>query len=174
MKRILPEALSGAYRFVEADSVEFEELYGLYRSNISYFEYFALSPTRERLVRDMTMLPDGCTQEQKLFLACYDADRLTALIDLIAGYPDEKTCYIGLFMVDAALQGRGVGTRIITDLCAALGAAGYEALRLAYGKHYAHAAHFWTKNGFVPVREAALEEYGELIVAQRGIQREER
>ena len=38
MKRILPEALSGAYRFVEADSVEFEELYGLYRSNIRYLE----------------------------------------------------------------------------------------------------------------------------------------
>lgn len=167
MNTILPQKLSKGYRVIKADQADFDALVALYRSNRSYFDYFSLTPTKERLVEDMTMLPDGCTKEQKYFLAYYDEDRPTAILDLIEGYPDSGTCYIGLFMVDAALHGCGVGTRIITELCVALGELGYKALRLAYGKRYESAARFWSKNGFVPLREAMHEEYGELIVAER-------
>lgn len=169
MMQICPEKLSDRYRVVDANNIGFEELYALYRSNKSYFDHFSLPPSRERLVRDMTMLPDGCSKEQKHFLAFFDGDRLTAIMDLISGYPDEQTCYIGLFMVAAELHGRGIGTEIITGLCDALGKTGCKALRLAYGKDYPAAGGFWTKNAFVPIKEVVLEEYGEVIAAQRAI-----
>lgn len=164
---IIPESLSEKYRVVNADTVGSERLYALYQSNQGYFDAFGLTPSMEGLVRDMTMRPNGCAQEQKHFLAYFDGERLTAILDLISGYPDGDTCYIGLFMVDAAQHGRGIGTEIITELCAALYKSGYHAVRLAYGKHYMSAKNFWTKNGFLPIREAVHEEYGEVIVAQR-------
>lgn len=163
----VPDILSESYRVLPAVQVDFDALFALYRSNASYFSYFSMEPTEERLRRDMTMLPDGCAPGQKHFLVYLDGDVPIALIDLIAGYPDATACYIGLFMVHADRTRRGVGTRIIHELCSTLASLGYENVRLAYGKHYEWAKSFWTKNGFSPLREGFLDEYGELIVAQR-------
>lgn len=169
MKRITARQLSDTYRVIEADQADFEALFALYRSNQSYFDYFSLPLTREHLRKDMTILPDGCHREQKRFLVYCDQKRPVAILDLIEGYPDDKTCYIGLFMTATELHGRGVGSEIITALCGALNDCGYDAVRLAYGKRHLPAVRFWTKNGFVPMREANHEEYGELIVAQRNM-----
>ena len=167
MARINPAYLSKTYMVTDAFEDDFEELYRLFCSNREYFGYFSLKSSRDALRRDMTILPDSCAAEQKHFVAYRDADGMAALMDLIEGYPDAKTCYIGLFMVDHARAGQGKGSAIMTELSDALKTLGYEKLRLAYGKDYRHAEHFWAKNGFVPVREAYLEEYGELIVAER-------
>lgn len=169
MTRIDPARLSSLYRAEEAAPSRFRELYGLYASNPGYFEYFDIEPSEERLYRDMTMRPDGCIEEQKHFIAYLDREtgRPAALLDLIEGYPEEDICYIGLFMVDAALSGRGTGTAIITELCAELKSLGFAEIRLAYGREYMPGKAFWTKNGFVPFREAELEEYGKLFVARR-------
>ena len=166
MTRIVPEMLSARFRVCDAAHADADEIYALYRSDREYFEYFSLDPTRERLTEDMTMLPEGCAAEQKHFLVYYD-DGMVALLDLIEGYPDERTCYIGLFMVDSARSRRGIGSGIISELCEALSDAGFDAIRLAYGKRYAPGVRFWSKNGFVPLKEAELPDYGELIVAER-------
>ena len=166
MPRIITEKLSESYHVYDASLTDPEKLYSLYRSNQFYFDYFSIEPTVERLQRDMTMLPEGCDRCQKHFLAYCD-DLPEAILDIIEGYPTENTCYIGLFMVKHELTGKGVGTKIITELCSALAGFGFKAVRLAYGKHYERAVHFWTKNGFVPVKEALLDEYGELIIAER-------
>lgn len=160
-------ALSRRYRAVEVCASDAHGLYELYRSNTQYFEYFSLDGSLDELIRDMTMLPDGCTREQKHFVAYYDGDRPVALLDLIEAYPDDQTCYIGLFMVRAGLGGQGIGSALISELCEALHGLGYTKLRLAYGRDYARAAHFWVKNGFIPVKEATHDVYGELIVAER-------
>ena len=168
MTRIDPRGLSSRYRVTRAEPADADGIYPLYISNREYFGYFSIEPSKERLLDDMTMLPDGCTAEQKHFLVYGDGEPV-AILDLIEGYPDADTCYIGLFMVRADLAGRGIGTGIITELREALGELGFKTVRLAYGKNYSRAVHFWTKNGFKPVKEAYLEDYGELIVAQREI-----
>ena len=165
--------LSTEYRVVNAEQVDPEALYTLYCSNRHYFEHFSLEMSREQLEEDMTILPEGCDKDQKHFLVYLKEEVPVALLDLIEGYPDEGTCYIGLFMVDVAFAGQGIGTRIITELCESLSKRRYKKIRLAYGKNYPQAEHFWTKNGFVPVKEAALEKYGALIVAQRELNRSE-
>lgn len=167
MKRIDPGMLSTEYRVVNAAEVDAEALLALYTSNRHFFEYFSLESSREQLAEDMTILPEGCDKNQKHFLVYLSGGTPVALLDLIEGYPDDLTCYIGLFMVGAEYAGRGIGTAIISGLCGALKKLGFKSIRLAYGKDYPQAKHFWTKNGFVPVKEAALEKYGELIVAQR-------
>ena len=167
MEHISAAALSVVYRAVEVGPPDAEGLYELYRSNEYYHSYFSLDGSIDELIRDMTMLPDGCTADQKRFIAYYDGDSPVALLDLIEGYPDERTCYIGLFMVREGLHGRGIGSRLVGELCTALADCGYGKVRLAYGRDYAKAVSFWNKNGFVPVKEAVHEVYGELIVAER-------
>ena len=167
MSRIVPEKLSRVYRVIQAKPTDASGLLELYQSNRSYFEYFAIDSSEERLIEDMTILPDGCNEEHKHFLAYYDGGEPVAILDLIEGYPSERICYIGLFMVRAELHGQGIGSGIITELCDNLKSLDFEAVRLAYGRDYSQGLHFWTKNGFVPLREAVHDEYGELIVAQR-------
>lgn len=164
--KIIPEALSSHYHVRRAAEEDIEALFTLYRSHRHYFDYFAIDATRERLREDMTMLPDGCREDQKHFLS-YDDDVPVAILDLIEGYPTEGTCYIGLFMVTAERCDSGIGSGIISELCEALKERGFQAVRLTYGKRYDRAVHFWTKNGFVPVKEALHPVYGELIVAER-------
>lgn len=47
-------------------------------------------------------------------------------MDLILGYPEKNTAFIGLFMTDVRYQHRGVGSQIISGLAAYLSACGCE------------------------------------------------
>ena len=69
--------------------------------------------TKEGVREDMEALPPGKTYEDKYFLGYYDGKRLIAIMDLIDGYPDDSTLYIGLSMTNMTIQGKGIGTSII-------------------------------------------------------------
>lgn len=94
-----------------------QEVYELCSKNTLYYEYCPPFITSEGVKGDMEALPPGKTYEDKYFVGYYENDVLVAIMDLIAGYPNEDTAYIGLFMTDVSLQGKGVGTTIIEDVC---------------------------------------------------------
>ena len=52
-------------------------------------------------------------------------------------------------MTDVSVQGKGVGTGIITELCEKLSQWGYLYVKLGWVKGNPQAEHFWKKNGFV-------------------------
>lgn len=87
-------------------------------------------------------------------------------MDLIDGYPDADTAFIGFFMVNKDLQGQGTGTAIVCDVLAALRALGYTVVRLGIDKENPQSNHFWRKNGFAVLREAA-QERGIVLLAER-------
>lgn len=95
------------------------------------------------------LLPPGKTAADKHFFGFFDGERLAAIADCITGYPDERTLYIGLFMVDAAYQGRGLGSRLVCGIVSRAAQAGFSRARLAYVKGNAQSAAFWRKNGFL-------------------------
>ena len=64
------------------------------------------------------------------------------------------------------LQGQGTGTAIVRDVLAALRALGYTAVRLGIDKENLQSNHFWRKNGFAVLREAA-QERGIVLLAER-------
>lgn len=69
-------------------------------------------------------------------------------MDLILDYPQEKSAYIGFFMMVPDFQGRGVGSEIIGTCAAYLAKQGYQKLGLAIDKGNPQSDAFWTKNGF--------------------------
>lgn len=122
----------------------------LCEGNPLYYQHYGEPPTLKNLRADLTALPPGRTSEDKYFVGFYHEGGLIALLDLITGYPAPGTVYIGWFITDAATQGRGLGTEIISELLSVLKQAGFDTVRLAYVQSNPQSARFWRKNGFLP------------------------
>ena len=139
----------------------------LYKGNTTYFHYCQPQPSEETVKEDMIVCPGGVPASAKHYVGIFDADELVAVLDLIEGYPDIKTAWIGLFMLDRKWHGRGMGTRIFTALYDCLKQNGFKSIQLGYIKGNPQAEAFWRKNGFSPTgRETVREEYT-IIVSEK-------
>ena len=74
----------------------------------------------------MRALPPGREPQDKYYVGYFAGDgTLLAVMDLILGYPQEWTAFIGFFMVSAARQGTGLGSALVDEASAYLRAQGY-------------------------------------------------
>lgn len=70
-------------------------------------------------------------------------------------------------MVESTLQGAGVGSQIVEELCDYLSQHRMERIRLGWMKANPQATRFWLKNGFVETR--VIDDSNQVIVAERVI-----
>lgn len=166
MRRLDPSRFSARYAVRALTKADVPAIYALCRSNPLYYEHCGAETSEELIARDMALLPPGTDAEQKYYLGFFDGGRLLAVLDLIGGYPEADVAFIGFFMVHGDCAGRGLGTGIIGELFAALRAAGFQSVRLAYEKSNPQSKHFWTKNGFRPLREVTHPDFGTVILAE--------
>lgn len=148
-------------------SKNIDEVYDLLSKNVLYYEYCPPFVTRHTIQEDMRILPPGKVIEDKYYIGFYQNGKLIAVMDLIDGYPEKQIIYIGFFMTDVSVQGRGIGTEIMDNLCQYLSALGYESVRLAWVKGNPQSEHFWLKNGFTPLMETTSNVADEVILAER-------
>ena len=141
----------------------------LYRGNPLYFFYLKTGPTAESVCSDLTKLPPGKSADEKYYLIFRDGGRPAAVMDLILGYPAEDTAFIGLFMMSAQDQGKGIGTEIISGASRALKSAGFRFLRLGRIKGNPQSEAFWRKNGFFDTGEEKKTENFSIILMQKKI-----
>mgnify|MGYP000597566553 CR=1 FL=1 len=85
---------------------------------------------------------------------------MIALLDLIAGYPEPDTAWIGWLILDQSCQGRGLGSRLVEALLEGLSEAGFARVKLAYIKGNPQSRHFWQKNGFALTGQRTPNENG--------------
>ena len=127
----------------------FEAAAALCRGNPLYYEHYgAPPPGPAEILQDLEALPPGKGYEDKYYLGGFDGGQLRLLLDLIDGHPDEGTAWIGFFMLDARLQGLGLGSRLVSELLGALGAYGFRRAALGVVAGNPQAEAFWRKNGF--------------------------
>ncbi|MCQ9135707.1 MULTISPECIES: GNAT family N-acetyltransferase [Streptomyces] len=83
-------------------------------------------------------------------LLARSAGRLVGIVVTLARHPDpaDPDPWIGLLMVDAALQGQGFGRRIVEGVEARLRTAGHRAVRLAVLDANPDGLAFWTALGY--------------------------
>jgi ATP-binding cassette subfamily B protein len=155
------EILSSEYDVRRITEDDISAVYNLCRANRRYYHYLGERPTRKNLTEIITKLPDGTGKEDKHFVGFWDADgKLVALLDLITGYKEPDDAFIGWFIVDAELQGKGIGSSIFADIRAAMQGQGYDCLRLGCIKGNVEAEAFWKSQGFTPNgAEEATERY---------------
>jgi len=138
-------------RITEADITD---VYLLTRSNHRFYRSLNIRPTRARLTEIISDVPEGAGPNNKYFVGFYNSDdELVAVMDLIVGYPERDDAFIGWFMVDAALQGNGVGSSIFADVRAACAAQGYDHMELKCPLASESAQQFWLAQGFKPTGE---------------------
>jgi len=99
-------------------------------------------------------------------LVCFG---LIAILDLITGYPNPKTAFIGWFMVDSALQGNGIGRGFIAELCAYLKDSGFDQIRLGCIEDNAEGRRFWERNGFCYTGNQYSTEHYTVLVLQKSL-----
>lgn len=136
-----------------------ESVLKLCESNPLYFEYCPPMATEESVLEDMEALPPNVQKENKYYVGYFEEEKLVAILDLIDGYPKDKIAFIGLFMVNADCQEKGIGSAIIQELLQNLKENSIKSVRLAWVKGNPQAEHFWVKNGFVVVKET--ESFGD-------------
>ena len=163
------ESLSRSYHVVRFSEADAEKVFSLYQTNPQYFEAMGDIATLDGAKADLIALPPKKTSDDKYFCGYYDGDELVALMDLILGFPNEQTAFIGLFMVHAAQQGRGVGSNIIADALAYLRFLGFTACRLGYVKTNAQSKAFWLKNGFLPTGVECVQEKYTIVMMEKRI-----
>jgi len=115
----------------------------------------------------MKALPPNTDPTQKYYLGFYQNQQLTAVLDLIDGYPAKDVVFIGFFMTSAAIQQKGIGTTIINDICHYLKLEHYTKVQLAWVKGNPQSEHFWTKNQFVGIKETFSTASDYVILAER-------
>ncbi len=145
---IMSKMLSRSFRVRSLTAEDIDSVLRLFEGNPLYFSHCPPAPSRDGILEDMRALPPGKKMEDKYYLGFFDGEKLAAVIDLIAGYPQSPVVFIGLFMVDKEYQGHGTGSRIIQEVLAALKETGFTRARLGYIRGNPQSEAFWIKNGF--------------------------
>ncbi len=164
------QALSSEYDVRRITEADITAVYRLARANKRYYRYMKRVPTKESLTDIITKLPEGVDSKDKFFVGFFDRDEnLVAVMDLITGYPESDDAFIGWFMVDAVIQGQGIGSRIFADVRAAMKGLNYDYLSLGCVEKNEEAIAFWTAQGFTPTGDVTDNEDYKVIKLARSI-----
>ena len=87
--------------------------------------------------------------------------------NLVDGYPDMSTAYIGFFMVDSEYQRKEIGTAIVSETVEYLRSIGKTAVRLAIDKGNPQSTHFWRKNGFEVLFETQINGWTKQVAERK-------
>ena len=141
--------LSSDYSVSRITEADISSVFRLARANRRYYRLLGQRPTMRSLTDIISEVPEGSAPESKHFVGFYGDDgSLVAVLDLITGYPEKDDAFIGWFMVDAELQGQGIGSQLFADIRAAMKGQGYDYLSLGVIKENTEAVSFWEKQGF--------------------------
>lgn len=140
--------LSNKYKIKKLNYNDCDAILNLYNSNPKYFKYCPPNPTIKTIKEDLTITPNNVSGDNKYFLGFYNDNELIGVLDLITNYPNNETCFIGLFMIDNKYQNKGIGSIIIEEICNGLRDANYKYVKLAYVINNIEAERFWIKNNF--------------------------
>ena len=129
----------------------------LMEGNAAYYEIQNQGqPTIHSIREDMAILPPRCIQEQKHDLGLWQEGKLVGILDLVEGYPRERTLWVGFFMVDANLHRQGVGRAVAQALPGAAADAGMDSIRLGCLKGNTKGHDFWLAMGFQDLRDGEV------------------
>ena len=113
----------------------------------------------------LMMRPEGLPEEAKVVRGAFVTNRLVAVVDLLRGYPNDHTAFIGLLEVHWNHQGSGLGTATYEEVQRYVETSWPEVrtIRLAIVDTNARiASGFWLRQGFTPTGEERPYRYDKL------------
>lgn len=146
------DLLSQSYAVRRLGDDDIAMLFDLMKENTIFYRYHPPLVTRESILEDMKALPPQKSDTDKYYVGFFENQTLIAVMDLILGYPTAEIAWIGFFMTDVTRQNKGVGSKIVKEVCACLKSSGYQTVRLGVDKGNPQSYAFWTKNQFQVIR----------------------
>ncbi len=167
-------ALSDRFTVRRLKDADVPAMLALAESNPVYYRYHSPAPSAEDMREGLTALPPGKTAADKYYVGFFNGETLAAVLDLVLDYPETGTAFIGLFMLDAAYQGKGVGSSLFSGIADALAHRGYKKLRLAIDRGNPQSEAFWTKNGFIKTGEEYPNGFSAYLPMERPLSAKEK
>lgn len=153
------------YQVKKITEEDIPEVLKLCKGNPTYYKHMKMEPTIDNLKETITVLPPNMTMEDKFFVGFYKDNCLMAILDLITGYPNRETAFIGWFMTKKEYQRRGLASKIVRKLLELMKNKGFQYVRLGYVKGNTESESFWKRNGFLPTGvESQNDEYTAVIL----------
>ena len=159
--------LSSQYSVRILEDSDADMILEICRQNTTFYKYTEARPDRETILEDMRALPPRTALSDKYYCGCFEDQRLVAVMDLIDGYPDPETAYIGFFMMNPQDQGKQAGSGIIREVISYLRCVGKTAVSLAIDKGNPQSTHFWKKNGFEVIAETDVNGWTKLVAERK-------
>lgn len=111
-----------------------------------------------------SILPEGKSYDDKFVFGIYLDDRMIGCVDLIRGYPNTSTAYLGLLLIAEPFQRRRFGGAAYEQVEAAiLGWHSCNRVLLAVVRTNGQVIPFWQKLGFSPTGETKPYRYGSVV-----------
>jgi GNAT superfamily N-acetyltransferase len=101
----------------------------------------------------LASLPEGTSREDKYTFAVLAGDRAVGCADVVRGYPDAETAFVGLLLIVERYQGQGLGAAAYAELEALARGWGCRSIRLAVVEANGQVLGFWEKLGFAATGE---------------------
>ena len=146
--RLSLQVLAGAYTVRELTAADVPEMLRVAKSNPLFYQYMRPDPTEENLAADLTALPPRRTLADKHFFGWFEGETLVAMMDLIWRHPRPDMAFVGWFILDSAVQGKGLGRRLVSDVLAMLKGQGVTEVRLGRIEGNPQSERFWHACGF--------------------------
>lgn len=140
--------LCGRFVVRELTAADIPEMLRVAKSNPLFYRYMRPDPTAENLAADLLALPPRRTLADKHFFGWFEGARLVAMMDLIVHHPQRDMAFIGWFILDGAVQGRGLGRQLVSEVLAMLKRQGVTEVRLGRIERNPQSEHFWHVCGF--------------------------
>lgn len=126
-----------------------DELFAFMQRCSAFFELVdGRAPTSEDAALLIEERPETLDLDRKLLLGLRQRGRLVGVLELLLGYPDDETWYLGLLVFDPALRGAGLGAAVYAAIRQWAVASGARAMRLVVQEQNPSARRFWQAMGF--------------------------
>jgi ribosomal protein S18 acetylase RimI-like enzyme len=146
---LAPKALCGG---------DVDELFEFMTRCTAFFEMVeGRKPGRGDAALLLVERPDAVAPEHKLLVGLRTPQGLAGVLDLLLGYPDDKTWYIGLLILDPNKRGAGLGAAVYSATQQWAAQRGARRIQLIVQEQNPSALKFWQAMGFREIGRAVQQ-----------------
>lgn len=156
----LKQEYTSKYIIAPISAENIDSVFPVLESNEYFYSRTSNHPvTEEELVADIYVLPPNTSLSQKHFIAFFENNSTDcfAVLDIVEGYPDNKTVYLGFVMLKDSYQNKGLGGSIIRTLSVLAGQNGFTRIELGCYEENEIGYNFWLRMGFSVIRTSERE-----------------
>jgi ribosomal protein S18 acetylase RimI-like enzyme len=139
-----------------------EEIQGVWDKCLDYMLLVEGHPAEPNYgVEQFQDVPPGKSTEDLFVFGIFNQQNdLVGLLDVLRGYPDEITWWIGLLMFTPDFRSQGLGQKVTQGFADYVRANSGQAIMLGVVEENQLASAFWKKMGFELVRKTEPRQFG--------------